>query len=105
MQKNRDVGAHRCAPEAAAHILIHGRVQGVGYRYFVEDQAQTLSLVGWVRNLPQGDVEAYAEGSRNDLEQWIEQLRKGPPLSRVEKLSVDWPPPENRHSSFSIEVT
>lgn len=89
--------------EAAANVRIQGRVQGVGYRYFVLETATSLGLLGWVRNLPNGDVEAQAEGSKASIELWLEQLKGGPPLSRVERIQVDWLPCENRYKTFYIK--
>jgi acylphosphatase len=87
---------------SAVLILIRGRVQGVGFRFYAQDVAQELGLAGWVRNLPDGTVEAYAEGQRKDLDTWIEKLRQGPPLSRVEVVSATWPPPQGTPPPFSI---
>ena len=88
--------------KAAARIVIRGRVQGVGYRYFAQERAQALRLAGWVRNLPSGDVESYAEGSRDDIEQWIAQLKKGPSLSLVDHIDINWSVASQNLSSFSI---
>lgn len=82
--------------------MIHGRVQGVGYRYFAQGAAQTLGLCGWVRNLPDGAVESYAEGPRPVVEQWVAQMEKGPPMSRVERMALDWQAPRNGEAGFSI---
>ena len=84
-------------------LSIQGRVQGVGFRFFAQDVAQELGLAGWVRNLPDGSVEAYAEGPRAALEGWIHRLRQGPPLSRVEALHPTWKAPEGSDTSFSIQ--
>lgn len=86
----------------AVHLSIQGRVQGVGYRFFVQDAAQELGLVGWVRNVPDGSVEAYAEGPKKALEAWIIRLKQGPPLSRVETLQPTWQPPQENTTTFSI---
>jgi acylphosphatase len=88
--------------KVAARLGVHGRVQGVGYRFFAEGIAQTLELQGWVRNLPDGDVDVYVEGRRSDIEIFIERLEKGPPGARVEFIKVDWVQPVNRYASFSI---
>jgi acylphosphatase len=77
----------------AAHILIRGLVQGVGFRYFVQQKAQDAGLSGWVRNLPDGTVETVAEGSESDLRSWIESLRQGPGSARVENLQITWNKP------------
>lgn len=90
------------SPPSAVHLLIKGRVQGVGFRYFAQDAAVALGLSGWVRNVPNGSVEAYAEGPRADLEAWISRLRQGPPASRIETLETDWPVPQGSSLTFSI---
>jgi acylphosphatase len=70
------------------HIIVSGRVQGVGYRYFTRDAAQSLGLSGWVRNMNGGGVEIEAEGDRADIDRLVEELRRGPPLSRVSGVEV-----------------
>jgi acylphosphatase len=87
---------------SAVRAHVSGRVQGVYFRYFVLEKAQTLGLTGWVRNLPDGAVEVEAEGQKFDLEQLLEALREGPSLAHVEKIAVDWRPPTQRYSVFSI---
>lgn len=87
---------------AKAHLIIKGRVQGVGYRYFVQDLAIGLNLKGWVRNLSNGDVEALFEGQKVDIEKAIEQCRQGPPLSRVIDIQVNWSDKEEGFTDFRI---
>ena len=65
------------------HLIVHGRVQGVFYRKSLLDKALQLTLKGWVRNLPNGDVETVAEGEKPNLEQLILWCRKGPSGARV----------------------
>ncbi|GBU22221.1 acylphosphatase [Fibrobacteres bacterium R8-0-B4] len=65
------------------HLLVSGRVQGVGYRRFAWDSARALGLSGWVRNIRGGGVEMEVEGGRGVIDRFIEELRQGPPLSRV----------------------
>ena len=65
------------------HLLISGRVQGVFYRASTEAKARELGLGGWVRNLPDGRVEAVAEGPRAMLEQLVAWCHQGPPAARV----------------------
>lgn len=78
----------------AKHYIIAGRVQGVGFRYFVVRQARALGLLGWVRNLPDGTVEATAAGPASALSQLEEALRQGPSMSRVDRVTVaDTPMP------------
>ncbi len=90
------------APTNAADIIVEGRVQGVGYRDFAQRRATHLGAVGYVMNLPNGQVRIRAEGSRDVLDQLIRTLEKGPPLSRVEKVSVRWLPPSGRFVSFDV---
>jgi acylphosphatase len=68
------------------HVVVRGRVQGVGYRAFVEDEAHRLSLRGWVRNRRDGSVEAVFAGQRNDVEAVIEACRRGPFSAHVSEL-------------------
>ena len=68
------------------HFLIQGRVQGVGFRWFVHREASELDLRGWVRNTEDGDVEVVASGSAEDLAELRTSLRRGPRGSRVDRL-------------------
>jgi acylphosphatase len=72
--------------EAACHVVIHGRVQGVGYRAFVEDEAVRLGLQGWVRNRRAGSVEALFAGTDEAVDAMIEICRKGPQGARVDGI-------------------
>lgn len=74
--------------EARKYILI-GRVQGVGFRWFVREQAQEIGVAGWVKNLPDGSVEAAAEGTPPQLDRFESILRQGPPSARVEGVEVE----------------
>lgn len=86
---------------AHVHVIIKGRVQGVGYRYFAMEQAHTLGIKGWARNLSNGDVEAEGESSREKLEMWLEKLKQGPSMSRVDDLHLQWAPAKG-YSDFRI---
>ncbi len=68
------------------HFLIRGRVQGVGFRWFVHREASELDLRGWVRNTEDGEVEVVAAGSVEDLAELRASLRQGPRGSRVDQL-------------------
>ena len=68
------------------HFLIKGRVQGVGFRWFVHREASELDLRGWVRNTEEGDVEVVASGNATDLAELRAILRRGPRGSRVDHL-------------------
>jgi len=75
------------------HIRVSGRVQGVGYRAAIGDQAARLGVTGWVRNRADGSVEALAQGSDAGLAALLAWARRGPPAARVER--VESGPPEN----------
>jgi acylphosphatase len=72
----------------ARRYLITGRVQGVGYRFFVSDVAKREGLHGWVRNRPNGAVEALAEGEAEALERFERLLSQGPRLARVDGMDI-----------------
>ena len=86
----------------ARHFLISGRVQGVGFRFFTEAAARREGLHGWVRNLPDGRVEAAAEGETEAIERFERALRQGPRGARVEHVEVADDMPAGRESGFSI---
>lgn len=69
-------------------VFASGRVQGVAYRFFAEKYAHSLGITGWVRNLPDGRVEVLAEGTEAGIEGFLERLRDGPRLARVEGFEV-----------------
>ncbi|HEX7071116.1 MAG TPA: acylphosphatase [Rhodothermales bacterium] len=85
-----------------AHV--RGRVQGVGFRYFVRTEAKRLGLSGWVRNEPDGGVSVVAEGSRSDLEALLERLRTGAPSSRVTDVNTSWEPARGETGEFRIRL-
>jgi acylphosphatase len=72
------------------HAVVHGDVQGVGFRYFVQRKAQQLGLQGWVRNNDDGSVELVAEGGREALEQLKRALQEGPRMARVDRVETQW---------------
>lgn len=85
----------------ARRFTIFGRVQGVGFRYFAEDHALVENLAGHVRNLPDGRVEAVAEGEEDSVLRFERAMRRGPRSAFVERVDVETIPPEQRHG-FSI---
>ena len=86
---------------AAIRAVVRGRVQGVGFRDYVETRARFLRLAGYVRNLPDGrSVEVIAEGPREALEQLIEHLREGPGMSRIDAVDVEWRAPTGDYRDF-----
>ncbi len=90
---------------AAYHAIIQGRVQGVGFRYFVLEQAQRLELTGWVRNRIRGEVEVHAEGSRPALQNLLIQLERGPSMADVTNITVEWLDPTCSYNKFNVAPT
>jgi acylphosphatase len=86
----------------SADIVVSGRVQGVGYRFFTESAAARYGVMGWSMNMPDGSVALEIEAAKGPAEKFIEELKKGPPMSRVSAVSVEWKPYAGRHSSFFI---
>jgi acylphosphatase len=86
----------------ARRYLINGRVQGVGFRWFAESVASREGLHGWVRNLPDGRVEAMAEGEAEAIERFERALRHGPPAARVDEIEVDDRVPTGRDTGFTV---
>jgi acylphosphatase len=84
-------------------IVVNGRVQGVGYRYFTRDAAQSLGLSGWVRNTADGCVELEVEGGQDDIDCLIEALKEGPALSRVTSVDVQGMITMNSGGEFFIK--
>jgi acylphosphatase len=87
----------------AKHIVVHGRVQGVGFRYFVQHVGTRLGVVGDVRNCSDSTVEIVVQGSEKKIAEFIKQVEKGPALSRVERVDVVDIPAQDTYNSFSIE--
>lgn len=69
-------------------IIVSGRVQGVGFRYFVTNKARENNISGWVRNTRDGSVEICAEGEITNLDTFIDWIKQGPPLSRVDNVTI-----------------
>jgi acylphosphatase len=88
-------------PVARVHVFVSGRVQGVGYRFSAVEEARRLGLHGWVRNLPDGRVEAEAEGERARVEAFVAWCRRGPSGSDVEGVDLEWPTPRGDLSPFA----
>src|SRR6266850_1626201 len=90
-------------PINARRFLVRGRVQGVGFRWFVEREAHILGIAGWVRNNHDGSVEVLAQGSRDQLSGLHSRLREGPRAARVDNVEVSDARPVAGLSSFRIE--
>jgi len=90
---------------ARLQAWVGGQVQGVGFRMFVQDQALNLGLTGWVRNRWDGRVEVVAEGPRDILEQFLDQLRRGPRAAYVSDLDFKWQAVLGEFASFTVRRT
>jgi acylphosphatase len=90
--------------DAAARLAvrIHGRVQGVGFRYFVLEEASRLDLRGWVANDAGGSVSVLAEGPRPALEALLGGLREGPRSARVDRVDVTWSAATGEFARFGV---
>ena len=84
-------------------LVVSGRVQGVGFRYFALHRARAHGIAGWVKNRYDGKVEIEAEGPRGDLELFLMDIKGGPPASHVTYVSEEWREISiNIHHGFSI---
>jgi acylphosphatase len=84
------------------HLIIRGRVQGVGFRHFVSRQAGALGIAGWVRNRADGSVEVEAEGPRPVLERLVSALARGPTGARVTAVEQEWSERVPGHRGFRV---
>ena len=91
------------AQQAQLHAIVHGRVQGVSFRYYTQMQAERLRLTGWVCNQPDGAVEAEAFGREPVLLQFVEALRVGPGHARVEQAAEEWFESAEAPAGFRLE--
>lgn len=82
------------------HIFISGFVQGVGFRAFIKHHALKLGLTGWVKNLPDNRVEAVFSGSKESIEKEISLCKKGPFLSEVKDITVEWSDSKENFKTF-----
>jgi len=90
-------------PHARIHVYVSGQVQGVGFRSYIVRRAQSLGLVGWVRNLSDGRVEILAEGDGNRVEELLGFCRRGPPFSNVTHVEVLQEEPRSEFVRFSLD--
>jgi len=88
---------------ARLEASVHGRVHGVGFRYFVVTRAMRLGLAGFVSNEQDGSVRVVAEGPKVDLEDLLEALYEGPASALVEQVNVSWLPYFGQWGTFSVE--
>ena len=85
------------------HMWVKGRVQGVGFRAHVEYHSLQIGVLGWVRNLGHDSVETVAEGTREQIDQFIEMVKAGPRASRVDEARVEYEPLTGQLSGFTVK--
>lgn len=90
------------AKPARTRVLIEGRVQGIFFRAYARDQAAQLKLAGWVRNLPDGSVEALVEGPIDRVEAFINWCHSGPPNARVTAVKIERQEYRGEFQTFSV---
>jgi acylphosphatase len=100
---NRIMASTEKSTAQARRFLVRGRVQGVGFRWFVEREAHILGIAGWVRNRSDGTVEVLAVGTRDQLSGLRSRLREGPRAARVDDVEESEAEPVKGLSSFRIE--
>lgn len=88
--------------EQAVKVVVKGRVQGVGFRWFTREKARDLGLAGYVRNLSDGNVEVCAEGGQQEINELISMLRQGPSWSQVTDLEIDDAPVLGKYEDFNV---
>ena len=88
-----------------AHVFVSGLVQGVNFRYYTRIEAHNRGVTGWVRNLPDGRVEAVFEGDESAVRQMVEWCRSGPPVAQVEEVETTWEEHMRSFEEFTIRTT
>jgi len=88
---------------AQIKAIVSGEVQGVGFRYSALREARAIGLSGYAKNCPDGTVEVVAQGSKEQLEQLVEWLKKGSHFASVKSVHVEWQPKGKKFEGFAIE--
>ncbi|MFT8310312.1 MAG: acylphosphatase [Sporolactobacillus sp.] len=88
----------------SVHLMVSGRVQGVGFRYFIKQIASQYHIKGWIRNRDDGRVELAAEGTDRQVDLFIRKMRRGTFLARVEGVEIQLREPQN-YSAFDLKAT
>ena len=91
--------------QVCLHAIVEGRVQGVGFRNFVLENANRLELTGWVRNRWNGDVECLAEGDRQALDKLLAALQRGTRTGYVTFVHADWLEASGEYTYFTVKST
>lgn len=86
-----------------ARIIARGKVQGVGFRYFVLQKAQELRVLGFTQNLPTGEVETIVEGDESAITELYRSIQRGPNASKVEEATIYWQEPKTNFRTFEIK--
>jgi acylphosphatase len=84
------------------HVIITGRVQGVGFRYDIQRAAQRIGVCGWVRNRRDGSVEGVFEGEKERVKRMLDWCQHDAALARVDRVSLAWEPFSGEYTDFSI---
>ncbi|MBN1453696.1 MAG: acylphosphatase [Anaerolineales bacterium] len=87
------------------HIWVQGRVQGVSFRAFVQQNALSIGVTGWVRNVGYDTVEAVAEGSKEQIEEFLRMVKRGPTGSRVDESREEWEQVAGEFGSFRVKAS
>ncbi len=88
--------------KSRAHVFVAGSVQGVFFRSTTRDEAEGRNVSGWVRNLPDGRVEAVFEGDKEAVDQLVEFCRRGPPKAVVRNIEVRWEEYQGEFTGFQV---
>lgn len=88
--------------DVRAHVVFHGLVQGVWFRASTRDVAKRIGVKGWVRNLPDGAVEAVFEGRKDKVEKVVAECRQFPSPKRVDKVDVEFSDPTGEFTTFEV---
>ena len=86
-----------------AEIIVQGVVQGVGYRFFVLNQARLYDVKGYVKNMPDGTVQVVAEGKKGMVKDFVERLRIGPLSAHVTGVDVKWDEKDSGFTEFRLQ--
>jgi len=85
------------------HVWVQGRVQAVGFRAFVQQNAFKIGVTGWVRNVGYDTVEAVAEGTKDQIEEFLQMVKRGPSVSRVDESREEWEQATGEFQSFGVK--
>ena len=87
------------------HVWVQGRVQAVGFRAFVQQNAMQIGVTGWVRNVGYDTVEAVAEGTKEQVEMFLQMVKRGPMGSRVDESREEWEQATGEFGSFRVKAS